>query len=458
MNEQLLHVPVTALPPGLTTLQSVHIQFHLESDRHAAAPPPQQATPLAAVFADLQDLDYTHGDHGAADRLLEAALPHCARLRQLHVSGPGAFYHTPLPAALEYGVRYGLEASTLFTVPFSTWLPALFGRSVSVGGAGGGTWLRHLAGLEALTELHLDLPLLLPAQVRELVDALVARGALHSLALHGVAISLVTRRDWVVAQLARLAAIHLQNINISFGRHVLAALPSWMRGGGGGGAHGHGGGGGRRGDGAAPQPDPRDMRMLERLAEVFSATPEAHFVMHDHHGLEESIHTQPWGLPAPPGGQHGGDAFGAAGGADAHPGPVAEGVEQQPPQQQQQQQQQAAAPQPAGDQQGPGDFQFPLPVRLLAHVLAVMLGPRAAVNRMAAALAPIMGAHDLPAHWQLTNLLMEVLAPHHDPEQVAFPMGVAGCNWAAAAFAAGAVLPVCGVAVAAAALLRRLDG
>jgi len=77
-------------------------------------------------------------------------------------SPPGAFYHTPLPSAFEYGVRYGLEAATLFMVPFSSWLPALFGRR----GVGGGTWLRHIAALPALSDLHLDLPLVMPAQVR----------------------------------------------------------------------------------------------------------------------------------------------------------------------------------------------------------------------------------------------------------------------------------------------------
>ena len=47
------------------------------------------------------------------------------------------------------------------------------------------------------------------AQVKELVDSLVERGALHSLALHGVSISLVTRRDWLLRQFSRLTAINL---------------------------------------------------------------------------------------------------------------------------------------------------------------------------------------------------------------------------------------------------------
>jgi len=209
-----------------------------------------------------------------------------------------------------------------------------------------------------------------------------------------MAISLVTRRDWVVRQLGRLQAIQLQHISVSFGRHVLAALPSWLRSNG-------GEGGLRRSSEQPQQPDPRDVRMLERLAALFSATSEAHFVMHDH-GLEESIHSQPWGLPAP---GHAADALagGGAGGA-AGPGPVGEGVEQQPPQQQQQQQQQQqdAPQQHAGGPGAPppdgGDFELPLLIRLMAHTLASILGPRAAVQMMTPAM---MEANDLGNEWQV---------------------------------------------------------
>ena len=78
----------------------------------------------------------------------------------------GAFYHTPLPLALEYGVSWGLEAASFFLLPWGTWLPALLGRNTLSSASAGGTWLRHLARLDSLSELHLDLPLALPAQVR----------------------------------------------------------------------------------------------------------------------------------------------------------------------------------------------------------------------------------------------------------------------------------------------------
>jgi len=116
MRDQLLHVTVTSLPTGLTSLRSMHVQFHLdEADTHAHAHQQQQeeeggaisgssssgssgaahhSHPLSAVFSDLQEFDFTHGDHPSADRLLEAALPHCTNLQQLHISGPGAL--TPL--------------------------------------------------------------------------------------------------------------------------------------------------------------------------------------------------------------------------------------------------------------------------------------------------------------------------------------------------------------------------
>jgi hypothetical protein len=80
---------------------------------------------------------------------------------------PGAFYHTPLPSAFGYGVSYGLEAGSLFLLPWSTWLPSLFSRvaRLTTSASGGGSWLRHLTGLPALTEVHLDLPLAMPHQV-----------------------------------------------------------------------------------------------------------------------------------------------------------------------------------------------------------------------------------------------------------------------------------------------------
>jgi hypothetical protein len=230
-------------------------------------------------------------------------------------------------------------------------------------------------------------------QVRELVDAVVARGALHSLALHGVALSLVTRRDWVVRQLARLRAVHLQAINISFGRHALATLPSWLRGGGGGDPL-------HRGR-PPPAPEPRDLSMLARLADAFRGVPEAHFSMHTGE-LEESVHSVPWGLPLPAGA-----APLAPGGADGGGGgPLGEGVEEE-------QQQHGLAPPPLQEQQqpqqeeegaggGPGEeFRFPRAVRLAAHVLAVVMGPRAAVRTLTRALAPGLGAEDLASQWQV---------------------------------------------------------
>lgn len=137
MHEQLLRVPVAALPPGLTSLRAMHVQFMLDDSAHggaaaaagaaaagvaAVAPPAlrrrsldfarrslqdiaRRSVPhpgaracgvsgglghsLAAVFGCLQELDWTHCDHVAADRLLERALPHCAKLQLLHISGPG---------------------------------------------------------------------------------------------------------------------------------------------------------------------------------------------------------------------------------------------------------------------------------------------------------------------------------------------------------------------------------
>ena len=221
----------------------------------------------------------------------------------------------------------------------------------------------------------------------------MARGALHSLALHGVALSLVTHRDWVVRQLSRLAPIGLQNINISFGRHVLAALPSWLRRGGG--VVGGTGSGARHSGGAQPAPDSRDMAMLEQLADVFRAAPEVHFVMHSGE-FEESVHSQPWGLPVPEG-------LPGPGGAPVGVGPLGEGVEeggfgadggggglQQP----------AGALPPEGDHLG-----LPLRIRLLAHVLAVVVGPREAVRVLAQNLAA--ANEDAPPHWQVSAALWQ---------------------------------------------------
>jgi hypothetical protein len=612
MPEQLLRAPALALPPGLTCLRAMHIQFSLDCPPDCGAPGAHhharggaarhdgsgggsssaaeaQTRALAGIFGSLADLDYSYGEHADADRLLDAALPHCAALQTLHISGPGAlvggrpreppfsclpaasclhhqrarpqplaprpstapgaFYHTPLSSAFGYGVSYGLSASSLFLVPWATWLPALLGRAARLGGGGaaaGGTWLRHLAGLPALTEVHLDLPLTMPHQVRlrrasgagagccwrlpasehpaslwlrsnpaepgppfphnpparpqlcELVDALVARGALHSLAVHGLTISLVTHRDWVVRQLARLAPIGLQNVNISFGRHALAALPSWLRRGGGG---ANAAGGARRGGGAPPEPDPRDSRMLEQLAEVFRSAAEAHFVMHTGE-YEESVHSQPWGLPVP---EPVGGGAGPVGGGGA--GPLGEGVEEP-----------GAGAGPGGGGAfafggggGPGvgppegedaEAALPLRIRLLAHVLAVALGPREAVRLMAQQMAA--ANEGAPPQWQvggagygrpergpppppagpqgprpgtrpcerppaprllplspsalpclpapphtpqLQQLLMDVVAPHHDAERVELPQGVLGFSRAAAAFAVGAACAVGAVGV-----------
>ena len=60
----------------------MHVQLMPDWD---SAPP--QA--LAAVFGELRELDWTHADHVAADRLLDACLPHATSLQVLHISGPG---------------------------------------------------------------------------------------------------------------------------------------------------------------------------------------------------------------------------------------------------------------------------------------------------------------------------------------------------------------------------------
>ena len=121
LQEQLLHVPVASLPPGLTSLRAVHLQLELQerqqehdlrqedrgraggstskgSGRQAASrqEPHKDTTAgcdparLAAIFCSLRELEWTHGDHAAADRLLATALPHCREhLELLHISGPG---------------------------------------------------------------------------------------------------------------------------------------------------------------------------------------------------------------------------------------------------------------------------------------------------------------------------------------------------------------------------------
>jgi hypothetical protein len=48
-------------------------------------------------------------------------------------------------------------------------------------------------------------------------------------------------------------------------------------------------------------------------------------------------------------------------------------------------------------------------------------------------------------------MLMEVVAPHHDPERVELPQGVVGVSWASATFAAGAAAALAAVVPAAAA-------
>lgn len=56
---------------------------------------------------------------------------------------------------------------------------------------------------------------------------------------------------------------------------------------------------------------------------------------------------------------------------------------------------------------------------------------------------------------QVQNHLLELLAPHHDPERVDLPQGVLGCSAAALAFAAGAGAAL-SVTVAGLALVGRL--
>lgn len=140
--------------------------------------------------------------------------------------------------------------------------------------------------------------------------------------------------------------------------------------------------------------------MLQQLAAAFSSTPEAHFVMHSGE-FEESVHAVPWGLPVPEdGGAAGGAAVGAAGDQQGNgaaavggAGPVGEGAEQQ--------QQQQAEQVDGGN--GDPEFQFPLAVRLMAHLLAMVWGPMVAVKALTPALAPIMGANELPAQWQVRD-------------------------------------------------------
>lgn len=235
LSGQLLRVPAGALPPGLTSLQALYVQLELEGmlavptcggegglpardggsrlsrrslgsslarfslgsgasgsglrrqslpsggkggagSASGAHPLPRSAW-LAPVFGSLKELHWVHGDHAAADRLLAAALPHCGCLEQLHVSGPGAFHHTPLAQAAGYGAAYGAEAASLFLLPWATWLPTLVGRGAPSAGGVGGSWLRQIACLGALRELHLDLPLALPAQVEGTDDGQGGRDA-----------------------------------------------------------------------------------------------------------------------------------------------------------------------------------------------------------------------------------------------------------------------------------------
>jgi hypothetical protein len=105
MPEQLLRVPVSSLPRGLTSLRAMHVQFDPDWPQHShhgaagargpgvggVVPPACGRCPthLGAQFSSLVELDYAHADHASADRLLDAALPHCANLRLLHISGPG---------------------------------------------------------------------------------------------------------------------------------------------------------------------------------------------------------------------------------------------------------------------------------------------------------------------------------------------------------------------------------
>jgi hypothetical protein len=286
--------------------------------------------------------------------------------------------------------------------------------------------------------------------VRELVDALVRRGGLNALAVHGLTVSLVTRRPWLVQQLARLAPLGVQSVSISFGRHALAVIPGWLR---------PRGARTRAAQQQQQQPCPAGVRMLEALAAAFKRTPDAHFAIATDDGLEESAHTVPWGLPLPqpqpqPQQQQQEQAGGGAGG-----GPIAEGAEAagaaanaaaQPP----------PPPPPAHDEDG--EPRLPRGLRVLARVLAFCIGPRNAVEMLSRALLPAMvgdgggaGAEDggggggVPAAWGVHALVVDAIAMC-EPDRCDVPDGLLKLlppSLATLAFLCGALLSLSVVAV-----------
>ncbi|WIA24088.1 hypothetical protein OEZ85_013695 [Tetradesmus obliquus] len=146
---------------------------------------------------------------------LAAGLPHAAALQRLHVSTPGGFDAMPPSEAAIYGLTAALNAATLHafdaatsramsSVHSSGWWQRFSGSSGSSssssssrglgkkdsGRGSSHAWLASLRGLPGLTDLHLDMPLVLPGQLEALAASVAASSSLRSLSLHGVALNM----------------------------------------------------------------------------------------------------------------------------------------------------------------------------------------------------------------------------------------------------------------------------
>lgn len=80
-------------------------------------------------------------------------------------------------------------------------------------------WLRRLSLAQRLTDVHLDLPMLLPAQWVALTDALAALPDISSLAVHDAALPLGVPHSHLLG-LTRLAG-KLQELDLTFVRHTV---------------------------------------------------------------------------------------------------------------------------------------------------------------------------------------------------------------------------------------------